>query len=416
MIILVLGSNTAADYLSQQLLKDERVEAVYHFGANATKCPAERYFPESFSERQIKQFIDTHGNEIDLIVPTTLYCQLIPKLLKDARAKNIPVLAPAYNLHKLEWSKLTGKRLLNHLKIPTPSHQVLDRAEFFKTFYSIPRPFVVKYEEDWRSGLQTIVVTDENCDQEFSNLIYASPARFLDKNNNSYDNQVFIVEEFISGQREYSWHALCNQTGWTYLGSARDYKRRYEGDQGYNTAGMGSYSPVEQVDPRIDQYTNQIVEFLKDRGTPYVGVLYLGIMIAQDGTPVVLEINTRFGSPEIESILQTVDSNLLDLLLATAANQQIPTVKYNDRVGVSLRLVNQVYEEKSDNNVTPEQPKLWPLIGGIQMSLCNSTRLLHSVLTTSDVSITAASDKIYRFLKNKPLGDYTYRTDIGYLK
>lgn len=417
MKILIIGTNTIADLLTQRLLSEHNVECVYHYGAHVSRVPTDRFKPQSMSAgvSPLLQFLaSAEGSNIDLIVPTTLYFQLRPGLFNAARANNIPILTPTAGQANIEWSKITGKRLLNHLNIPTAAHSVMTHKAFFDSYYDIKRPFVVKYEKDWRSGLQTVVVTDNNYQEEYNNLVNAAPRTFLADRIVPTD-LTFIVEDYIDGAREYSWHAICNDTGMTFLGAARDYKKRYENDIGHNTASMGSYSPVPDIDQKIEVYANRIVQYFKDRGTPFKGILYLGIMISASGEPYVLEINTRFGSPETESILQTIDNNIADLLYSIAANKQLPAITVNDKVGVSLRVVNKQYVEKQDAS-TLTFPQLWPLVDGIQYSMCADSTLLHSVITVADTSIDAASDKLYKFLKDKPMGDFTYRTDIGYCK
>jgi phosphoribosylamine--glycine ligase len=232
------------------------------------------------------------------------------QVIESARAKNIPILSPDYNLGMLEASKLVGKDLLNKVGIPTPKFETVNREELTNRFKTIPRPFVLKYEDDRRVGLQTIVITDENYEEEYNAFMSAKQSGFMGRTYQDFLDQKFMIEEYLPGKAEYSWHALCNTTGWKFLGAARDYKKRYEGDKGHNTAGMGAYSPVYDLDDRVGEYCDKIVKHLIEQGTPYVGIIYLGIMTGPDGTPHILEINTRPGSPEGETILETVDNNL----------------------------------------------------------------------------------------------------------
>jgi phosphoribosylamine-glycine ligase len=140
-------------------------------------------------------------------------------------------------------------------------------------------------------------------------------------------------------------------------------------------------------------------------------------MTGPDGIPYILEINTRPGSPEGETLLETVDNNLLDLFLATASNQPIPEVIHNDRVCLSLRVINKDYNDEIETSSEPlDWPQLLPMTDDIKITRVINDRLLHSVLTVTDVSTEACADRIYAFLKNKHMGDFTYRTDIGYLK
>lgn len=415
MKILVIGTNTASDYISQKLLEDDRVEKIWHVGAHHSKFPSDRYAPYGFKQNLVLESIDKNSHNIDLIIPTVLALQLWPEFNRLVREKNIPILMPNYELGNLEWSKSAGKELLEHLGIPTPQSVNMTKTDLVKKFYTLPRPYVIKYEQDWRHGLQTVIVNDDTVDDEFNNLINTGKSLYPTTDENKIPT--FVIEDYVQGICEYSWHAICNETGWRYLGSSRDYKKRYENDVGHNTASMGSYSPVGNVDSQINKYADLIVNYLKQKGTPYVGILYLGIMIDKTGTPLVLEINTRPGSPEIESIIPTLDTNLLDIFYSTATNQPIPEIKFNDRSAVSLRIVNKTYSE--DVITSKKQfimPKIWPLIGDIKMSMGLKANLLHSLITVDDVSVEAASDQLYAFLKNKDMGDFTYRTDIGYLK
>jgi phosphoribosylamine---glycine ligase len=126
-----------------------------------------------------------------------------------------------------------------------------------------------------------------------------------------------VLEEFLEGE-ELSLLAVCDGERAVALAPARDYKRIYDGDEGPNTGGMGSYSPVPGIDPehaevlalRIHQ---PIVDELRHRGSPYHGVLYAGLMMTASG-PKVLEFNCRFGDPETQAVLPRLRSDLLELL------------------------------------------------------------------------------------------------------
>jgi phosphoribosylamine--glycine ligase len=127
-----------------------------------------------------------------------------------------------------------------------------------------------------------------------------------------------VVEEFLEGE-ELSLLALCDGENALPLASAQDYKRIFDDDQGPNTGGMGSYSPVPGVDEErareIAAAVHQpVVDEMRRRGTPFHGVLYAGLMMTADG-PSVLEFNARFGDPETQAVLPRLRSDLLDLLL-----------------------------------------------------------------------------------------------------
>jgi len=126
-----------------------------------------------------------------------------------------------------------------------------------------------------------------------------------------------VVEEHLSGP-ELSLLALCDGVRAIPLSPARDFKRIGDGDQGPNTGGMGAYSPVPEIDrdeiDRIIATVHQpVVDRMRERGTPFSGVLYAGLMLTADG-PSVLEFNVRFGDPETQAVLPRLRSDLLDLM------------------------------------------------------------------------------------------------------
>jgi phosphoribosylamine--glycine ligase len=128
-----------------------------------------------------------------------------------------------------------------------------------------------------------------------------------------------LIEELLEGD-EISVFALCDGQTAVALPAAEDFKRAYDGDEGPNTGGMGSYSPVPgwgaaEVEEALDLAHRPVLAELAARGTPFVGVLFAGLMLTADG-PRVLEFNCRFGDPETQSILPLVEGDLLGALWA----------------------------------------------------------------------------------------------------
>ena len=127
-----------------------------------------------------------------------------------------------------------------------------------------------------------------------------------------------MVEERLTGE-ELSLLALCDGERAVALAPARDFKRIGEGDRGPNTGGMGSYSPVvgfddERVKEIVATVHQPVVDLMRERGTPFHGVLYAGLMLTPQGISV-LEFNVRFGDPETQAVLPRLRSDLLELLL-----------------------------------------------------------------------------------------------------
>jgi phosphoribosylamine--glycine ligase len=134
-----------------------------------------------------------------------------------------------------------------------------------------------------------------------------------------FGTETVVVEEHLVGD-ELSMLALCDGERAVAMAPARDYKRIFDGDRGPNTGGMGSFSPVAEVDEEraaelVATIHQPIVDLMRERGTPFHGVLYGGLILTEDG-PRVIEFNVRFGDPETQALLPRLRSDLFDALLA----------------------------------------------------------------------------------------------------
>ncbi len=161
-----------------------------------------------------------------------------------------------------------------------------------------------------------------------------------------------VLEEFLDGE-ELSLLAVCDGENVVPLAPAQDYKRIGDGDEGPNTGGMGSYSPVPGFDPdEVDQLVEAIhrpvVDAMARRGTPYRGVLYAGLMIGSAGTKV-LEFNCRFGDPETQAVLPRLRSDLVELCAASRETGGLAGVRteFSDDWAVTLVLASAGYPESS---------------------------------------------------------------------
>ena len=133
-----------------------------------------------------------------------------------------------------------------------------------------------------------------------------------------------VLEECLIGE-EASFFALVDGTYALALASAQDHKRVGDGDTGPNTGGMGAYSPAPIIDEAMSARVMReiivpTVDAMKRRGTPFRGVLFAGLMITKDG-PKLIEYNTRFGDPECEVLMPRLESDLVELLMATVESR-----------------------------------------------------------------------------------------------
>jgi phosphoribosylamine--glycine ligase len=150
-----------------------------------------------------------------------------------------------------------------------------------------------------------------------------------------------VVEELLDGP-EVSLFALCDGHEAVAFPAAQDFKRAFDGNEGPNTGGMGSYAPVPglgaaEVEQLVAAVHRPVLAELQARGTPFVGLLYAGLMLTDDG-PRVLEFNCRFGDPETQSLAPLVESDLLDALAAAAAGE-LAGVGLDVRDGAAVTVV-----------------------------------------------------------------------------
>lgn len=232
---------------------------------------------------------------------------LVDGLVDALAAAGIVAFGPSAAAARLEGSKAFAKEVMAAAGVPTASYAVVDTVEDGMAAIT-SYPVVLKYD-GLAAGKGVVIAEDEA-------MARATLEDFLVAQRFGRDK--VVVEERLVGE-ELSLLALCDGERAVPLAPAQDYKRALEGDEGPNTGGMGSYSPVpgvaaEDLAAISAQVHQPIVDLLRARGIPFHGVLYAGLMMTADG-PKVLEYNTRFGDPETQAVLPRLRSDLLDLLL-----------------------------------------------------------------------------------------------------
>jgi phosphoribosylamine---glycine ligase len=233
---------------------------------------------------------------------------LVAGLTDALTAAGIRTFGPTKAAAQLEGSKAFCKEIMGAAGVPTAVYKLVQDPD--AGLAAIERYPVVIKADGLAAGKGVIIATDEaEARQALHELLV----------EHRFDTTQVVVEEYLEGE-ELSLLALCDAERAIPLASAQDYKRIYDGDQGPNTGGMGSYSPVPAVDEararEICATVHQpVLDELARRGIPFQGMLYAGLMMTADG-PRVLEFNVRFGDPETQAILPRLRSDLLDLLEA----------------------------------------------------------------------------------------------------
>ncbi len=233
---------------------------------------------------------------------------LVAGLVDELAAHGIAAFGPSADAARLEGSKAFAKEVMEAAGVPTAAWSAVDDVEAGMAAIS-EYPVVLKFD-GLAAGKGVVIAQDE---QEAR----ATLEEFLVARR--FGEGQVVVEECLVGE-ELSLLALCDGVRALAMAPAQDYKRIFDGDEGPNTGGMGSYSPVPGISPEraeaICALVHQpVVDLLAERGMPFHGVLYAGIMLTADG-PKVLEYNVRFGDPETQAVLPRMRSDLAATLLA----------------------------------------------------------------------------------------------------
>jgi phosphoribosylamine--glycine ligase len=425
MNIGILSSTSSFHHLAQLFTKTLGVDNVYHYGAhksleengNYHPRPGEVHFSSRLTDDQANEIVSRiqkdKDKKIDFIMASGTPVPANRIIHSGLKELGIPYFFINPKLVKLETDKGLTKRILSKIGIPHSVGEKITGEELYNNYRSLKAPFVVKIMGLWQYGRQTHVVTEENFERVFQDLFSHRDSR-EPRCTNIHNGTKILLEKFVNIKREYSYHFVSNATGWKYLGTARDYKRIREGDTGFNCASMGAYN-TDDVDPRVHEYADKIYNHLKDHGHIYKGIMFLGIAVDENDVPIILEINTRAGDPELQAILGSVENNIADLFLACSLDLPIPDIIHNDKKIVTMRVVNTNYQWFRPPSFLP---KFGPLPDNIMWGIegVDQFYVKHSVFTASDATHEGASKILYDYLDKQHMGQYRYRRDIGILK
>ena len=305
--VLVVGSGGREHALVRTLLRSQRRPEVLCIPGNAgiardgIECLPDGDVVATAQEREV---------ELVVVGPEA---PLVAGLVDDLIAAGIRAFGPTRAAARIEGSKAYAKELMRDCGVPTAAHVMFrDREEAAAHLACASYPAVLKADV-LAAGKGVIIAQDEREARAALDVFFGEKR---------FGETEVVLEEFLEGE-ELSLLALCDGERAVPLAPAQDYKRVFDGDQGPNTGGMGSYSPVPGIDAEraraiAEQVHQPIVDELRRRGTPFHGVLYAGLMLAPDGSARVLEYNARFGDPETQAVLPRLRSDLLELLEASA--------------------------------------------------------------------------------------------------
>ena len=334
MNVLLLGSGGREHALAWKLAASPLLSKLYAAQGN----------PGIAEEAKIVDLkVDDHAaveafckaNKIDLVAVGP-EAPLVAGLVDRLSAAKIKAFGPVAAAARLEGSKSFTKQLCAANNIPTARYaEFRDKAAAKKYFEQAGVPIVLK-ADGLHAGKGVIVA-----------MTMEEALAGLDQVFTVTGEEPVVIEEFLAGE-EASFFCFIDGETVLPLASAQDHKRVFDGDKGPNTGGMGAYSPAPVFTPEIERRTLEeivrpTVRALVRAGTPYRGVLYVGLIITKDG-PKLIEYNVRFGDPECQVLMPRLKDDLLTLMLATCDGALGKlSVRWRDEAAITVVLASKGY-------------------------------------------------------------------------
>lgn len=325
---LVIGTGAREHALVRSLAADPAVDAVIAAPGNPGMDTVALCVPTDANDPGAVVALATeHAVDLVVIGPEA---PLVAGVADALRAAGITCFGPSAQAARLEGSKAFAKEVMAAAGVPTGDARVCtNEAELSAAIDEFGAPYVIK--DDGLAAGKGVVVTlerDAALEHGLGCLAKGGDARV-------------VVEEYLDGP-EASLFCLCDGTTVVPLHLAQDFKRVFDGDEGPNTGGMGAYSPLDWapdglVDEVVMTVAQPVVDEMARRGTPFTGVLYVGLALTSRG-PRVIEFNVRFGDPETQAVLARLQTPFGGVLMAAGRGElaTIEPLEWSERSAVTV--------------------------------------------------------------------------------
>ena len=419
MKVLIVGGGGREHALAWKAAQSPRVTQVFVAPGNAGTAAEPKVGNVGIAADDIDGLLAFAAREdIDLTIVGP-EGPLVAGIVDRFTAASQSCFGPTRAAARLEGSKAFTKDFLRRYRIPTASYAVFTAATFDADYVRTQRlPLVVK--ADGLAAGKGVVI----CETHAAAL---DAAQDMLAGRFGAAGETIVVEEFLRGE-EVSFIVVAHDQQVIPLATSQDHKRRDDGDGGPNTGGMGAYSPASLVTPELERrIMREVIEptlrGLRTDGNPYTGFLYAGLMIAEDGTPNVLEFNCRFGDPETQPVLMRLRSDLTELCEAALAGRLHETdVRWDAGAALGVVMAAGGY---------PDAHRTDDLIAGLEAAARLPGKVFHAATRTSGdgvrtnggrvlcvvgagQNVAAAQRQAYDLVNAIHWPLVQYRRDIGY--
>jgi phosphoribosylamine---glycine ligase len=377
MNILLIGSGGREHALAWKLAQSELCDTLYCAPGNPGIGEEATCVDLDISDHgAIISFCDEHDVGLVIVGPEA---PLVDGLADSLDIAEIPVFGPTRLAAQLEGSKGFTKEICAYAAIPTAGYEHYDsKAAALDGLSDFSAPYVIKANGLAAGKGVVIAKTEAEARAAIADMFGGS----LGDAGTSV-----LVEDFMTGE-EVSFFALTDGTSVVPFGSAQDHKRVGEGDTGPNTGGMGAYSPALVLTPELEarvmaEIIHPTVSFMAQKGMPYSGVLFAGLMLTETG-PKLIEYNCRFGDPECQVLMTRFTGDLVALMLAVAEGKlkdAAPPV-FSDETALTVVMAARGYPG------TPEKG------GAIALPPVSDARIFHAGTALDNDKLVAAGGRV----------------------
>jgi len=412
MNVLLIGSGGREHAIAKKVKESTKLKKFYCFPGNPGIANIAEIPQITNNNESIVKF--AKDNDINLIICGP-ELPLVDGLADLASKSGVLVFGPSQKGARLEGSKIFSKELMVKYDIPTSPYKVFrDHNEAYKYIEKrMTYPVVIK--ADGLAGGKGVKIA-QNREEALSAIKLLMVDKIFGRSGES-----IIIEDFMVGE-EMSALYITDSRQFLPLLPAKDYKKIYDNDKGENTGGMGAYAPHNAISKELEkEIENNILKKIKlafeKEKIDYRGVLYVGLMLTDDGAKVV-EFNCRFGDPETQVILPLVDNDILEIMYSTARGSiENQKIKWKNDYAVTVVIASEGYpgEFTKDIKIDFKTSPYDFIHSGTKVNdgifYTNGGRVLNAVAVGS--SKKSAIEKAYKLVEKVNFTGIQYRKDIG---